>query len=80
MRSPARSTRPRDLVRYAQRAEASGSSFALISDHFYPWNDRQGHSPFVWTVIGRIAGATQRLRLGTGVTCPIIRCHTAIVA
>lgn len=72
--------RPNDLVRYAQRAEEAGFSFALISDHFHPWVDQQGHSPFVWSVIGGIAQATQRLRLGTGVTCPMIRIHPAIIA
>jgi G6PDH family F420-dependent oxidoreductase len=71
---------PGDLVRYAQRAEEAGFSFALISDHYHPWVDRQGQSPFVWGVIGGIAHATRRLRLGTGVTCPGIRIHPAIVA
>jgi G6PDH family F420-dependent oxidoreductase len=71
---------PNDLVQYARRAEETGFSFALISDHFHPWVDRQGHSPFVWSVIGGIAQATQRLRLGTGVTCPTIRIHPAIIA
>jgi G6PDH family F420-dependent oxidoreductase len=60
--------------------EQAGFSFALISDHFYPWVDAQGHSPFVWSVIGAIAHATERLELGTGVTCPTIRIHPAIVA
>ena len=71
---------PRDLVWFARRAEEVGFSFALVSDHYHPWTDRQGHSPFVWSVIGGVAGATERLRLGTGVTCPLIRIHPAIVA
>jgi coenzyme F420-dependent glucose-6-phosphate dehydrogenase len=71
---------PRELIRYAAGAEAAGFPFALISDHFHPWIDRQGHSPFVWSVIGGIAERTERLRLGTGVTAPIIRTHPAIVA
>lgn len=71
---------PNDLIRYARRAEEAGFSFALISDHYHPWIDRQGHSPFVWSVIGGIAHATQRLLLGTGVTCPTIRIHPAIIA
>jgi G6PDH family F420-dependent oxidoreductase len=71
---------PNDLVHYAQRAEEIGFAFAMISDHYHPWIDRQGHSPFVWSVIGGVAHATQHLRLGTGVTCPIIRMHPAIVA
>src|SRR5262249_30993860 len=71
---------PNDLVRYAQRAEEAGFTFALISDHYHPWIDRQGHSPFVWSVIGAIAQVTQRLSVGTGVTCPTMRIHPAIVA
>jgi coenzyme F420-dependent glucose-6-phosphate dehydrogenase len=73
-------TTPADLVRYAVRAEQVGFSFALISDHFHPWLTRQGQSPFVWTVIGAIAQATKRIALGTGVTCPIVRIHPAIIA
>jgi G6PDH family F420-dependent oxidoreductase len=71
---------PNDLVRYARRAEGAGFAFSLISDHFHPWVDAQGHSPFVWSVVGGIAQTTERLRLGTGVTCPLIRIHPAIVA
>jgi G6PDH family F420-dependent oxidoreductase len=71
---------PQELVRQARAAEQAGFTFGLISDHFHPWVDAQGHSPFVWSVIGGIAQATERFRLGTGVTCPIIRIHPAIVA
>ena len=72
--------RPLDLVRNAAQAEEAGFEFALISDHFHPWIDRQGESAFVWSVLGGIAAATDRLVLGTGVTCPMIRIHPAIVA
>ena len=72
--------RPNDLVKYAQMAEQHGFSFANISDHFHPWTDTQGQSPFVWAVIGGIAHATERLELGTWVTCPTMRMHPAIVA
>src|SRR5436305_3808926 len=71
---------PRELVRFAARAEEVGFTFALVSDHCHPWIDKQGHSPFVWTVLGGVAQATERLRVGTGVTCPLIRIHPAIVA
>jgi coenzyme F420-dependent glucose-6-phosphate dehydrogenase len=71
---------PLDLVQHAKLAEEAGFTFALISDHFHPWIDRQGQSPFVWSVIGAIAAETTSLRLGTGVTCPTIRIHPAIVA
>jgi coenzyme F420-dependent glucose-6-phosphate dehydrogenase len=72
--------RPNDLVRYAAMAEDAGFTFALISDHYHPWIDTQGQSPFVWCVIGGVAQSTKRLRLGTGVTCPTVRMHPAIVA
>jgi coenzyme F420-dependent glucose-6-phosphate dehydrogenase len=71
---------PAELVRCAQLAEEGGFEFALISDHFHPWTDRQGQSPFVWSVLGAIAQATDRLRVGTAVTCPSGRIHPAIVA
>lgn len=71
---------PLDLVRDARRAEEAGFSFILISDHYHPWLSEQGHSPFVWSVIGGISQVTKRVRVGTGVTAPIIRIHPAIVA
>jgi len=71
---------PRDLVRIAVSAQAAGFSFASISDHFHPWTDEQGHSPFAWSVIGAVAQAAENLPIGTGVTCPIFRFYPPIVA
>ncbi|HKG10809.1 MAG TPA: TIGR03557 family F420-dependent LLM class oxidoreductase [Gaiellaceae bacterium] len=71
---------PSDLVRNAKAAEDAGFTFALVSDHYHPWVDAQGHSPFVWSTIGAVAQATDRIVLGTGVTCPMIRIHPAIIA
>jgi coenzyme F420-dependent glucose-6-phosphate dehydrogenase len=71
---------PRDLVEQAVAAEAHGFGFGVISDHFHPWISRQGSSPFVWGVLGSIAAQTKTFRIGTGVTCPTIRIHPAIVA
>ena len=71
---------PSDLVRNAVLAEEAGFDFVSISDHYHPWIDRQGHSPFVWGVIGGIAQATTKIRLATGVTCPTIRIHPAVIA
>jgi G6PDH family F420-dependent oxidoreductase len=70
---------PDALVRQAQQAEQAGFRSVWISDHYHPWNDRQGHSPFVWSVIGGIA-ATTRLRVTTAVTCPAVRIHPAVLA
>jgi G6PDH family F420-dependent oxidoreductase len=71
---------PGDLVANARAAEEAGFGFGLVSDHIHPWIDAQGHSGFVWSVIGGIAQVTERFRIGTGVTCPLIRIHPAIVA
>lgn len=71
---------PLALVENAARAEEAGFSFALISDHYHPWIDRQGQSPFVWSVIGATARATSALRLGTAVTWPSVRIHPAVIA
>jgi G6PDH family F420-dependent oxidoreductase len=71
---------PQGLIRQAVRAEEAGFDFVEMSDHYHPWLDTQGHSPFVWTVLGAIAARTQWIGLATGVTCPTIRYHPAIIA
>ncbi len=59
--------------------EAAGFQSVFISDHYHPWTDRQGQSPFVGSVIGAIA-ATTKPHVATGVPCPIMRVHPAIIA
>ncbi len=71
---------PKHLVAQALKAERAGFDRLWISDHFHPWNDAQGHSPFVWSTIGAIASATDSITVTTAVTCPTIRIHPAIVA
>src|ERR1700712_1745869 len=70
---------PKELVEQAKRAEAAGFDKLWISDHFHPWNDEQGQSPFVWGVIGALSEATS-LPGSTGVTCPTVRIHPAVIA
>ncbi len=70
---------PTAMVRTAQEAEQAGFTSLLVSDHFHPWLESQGQSPFVWSVLGAIA-ATTSLELTTGVTCPTVRIHPAILA
>lgn len=71
---------PTELIRQAVAAEEAGFDFVEISDHFHPWLDQQGHSPFAWSVLGGIAAKTSRMQLATGVTCPTVRYHPAIIA
>jgi G6PDH family F420-dependent oxidoreductase len=73
-------TGPRELVRDAVRAEQAGFDFEVISDHFSPWLDSQGHAPNAWATLGAVAQATERVDLMTYVTCPIMRYHPAVVA
>lgn len=70
---------PKELVDQAKRAENAGFDALWISDHFHPWNDEQGQSPFVWGVIGALSEATS-LPVSTAVTCPTVRTHPAIIA
>jgi G6PDH family F420-dependent oxidoreductase len=70
---------PASLIEQARMAEQAGFTSLWISDHFHPWNRVQGHSPFVWSVIGALAEATS-LPVQTAVTCPTVRTHPAVVA
>jgi len=71
---------PKQLVRDVKLAEDAGFDFAVISDHYFPWLDSQGHSPYAWSVLGAAAQATDHIPLMTYVTCPIRRYHPAVVA
>jgi G6PDH family F420-dependent oxidoreductase len=70
---------PVSLVDQARRAEQAGFHALWISDHYHPWNEAQGHSGFVWSTIGALSQATE-LPVTTGVTCPTVRIHPAILA
>src|SRR3954447_6036297 len=70
---------PAEIVQQAKLAEQAGFESLWISDHFHPWNDEQGQSPFVWSMIGAVSQACS-LPVTTAVTCPTIRVHPAVVA
>ncbi|MPV36197.1 TIGR03557 family F420-dependent LLM class oxidoreductase [Georgenia subflava] len=71
---------PKELVRYAAEAERRGFEFEVCSDHYFPWLDSMGHSPYAWSVLGAVAQVTERVELMTYVTCPILRYHPVVVA
>jgi len=71
---------PSEIIRQAVRAEEAGFDFVEISDHFHPWLDNQAHSGFTWSILGAIAAKTERVGLVTGVTCPTMRYHPAVIA
>lgn len=70
---------PRDLVRQARLAEKAGFERLGISDHYHPWTDTQGSSPFVWSVIGALS-QTVSVPISTLVTCPTVHIHPAVIA
>lgn len=70
---------PAQLVEQAVLAEEAGFESLWISDHFHPWNDVQGQSPFVWSVIGALSQACS-LPVTTAVTCPTVRIDPVVVA
>ncbi|SDN92869.1 TIGR03557 family F420-dependent LLM class oxidoreductase [Lentzea jiangxiensis] len=70
---------PREHVRHAKMAQDHGFESLWISDHYHPWNDEQGESPFVWGTIGALSEAVT-LPITTAVTCPTIRIHPAVIA
>ncbi|MGO9822406.1 MAG: TIGR03557 family F420-dependent LLM class oxidoreductase [Solirubrobacteraceae bacterium] len=71
---------PDALVRDVQVAERAGFDFSVISDHYQPWLEEQGHSGYAWSILGAAAQATESIGLMTYVTCPILRYHPAVVA
>lgn len=71
---------PGDLLSQGRRAEELGLDFLSVTDHYHPWVSVQGQASFVWSLLGALAAGTDRIRVGTGVTCPIQRIHPAVVA
>jgi G6PDH family F420-dependent oxidoreductase len=71
---------PRELVRYAAGAEQAGFDFEVMSDHYFPWLDEQGHAGYAWSMLGAVSQVTERVELMTYVTCPTVRYHPAVVA
>jgi G6PDH family F420-dependent oxidoreductase len=70
----------KQLVSDLVSAEQAGFDFSVMSDHYFPWIEEQGHSGYAWAVLGAAAQATQQLPLMTFVTCPTFRYHPAVVA
>src|SRR6202046_4918971 len=74
------SYQPEDLVDQAIAAEEAGFDAVLGSDHFHPWVDDTSAAGFVWSWLGAVAVKTERVTLGTSVTCPLFHYHPALVA
>src|SRR5579884_1909646 len=73
-------TDPISMIKFATAAEEAGFTFLGISDHYHPWVDEQGESPFVWNVIGAFSQVSKTVDVFIEVNCPILRYHPAIIA
>ncbi len=71
---------PRARVRHAHEAERAGFDFEVMSDHYFPWLEEQGHAPNAWATLGAVTQSTERVELMTYVTCPTMRYHPTVVA
>lgn len=71
---------PKELVRFASAAEQAGFEFEVMSDHYFPWLDEQGHAPYAWSVLGAVSQVTEQVELLSFVTCPLMRYHPVVVA
>lgn len=70
---------PSEMLEQTIAAEENGFDSIDVSDHFHPWSE-EGQSCFTWSWLGAAAVSTKKIRIGTGVTCPILRYHPAIIA
>jgi coenzyme F420-dependent glucose-6-phosphate dehydrogenase len=70
---------PDELLEYAMAAEEVGFDSIDASDHFHPWAEK-GQACFVWSWLGAVAAKTQKIKLGTGITCPTLRYHPTVIA
>ncbi|MCQ6962282.1 TIGR03557 family F420-dependent LLM class oxidoreductase [Methanolobus chelungpuianus] len=70
---------PSEMLEQTIAVEENGFDSIDVSDHFHPWSE-EGQSCFTWSWLGAAAVSTKKIKIGTGVTCPILRYHPAIIA
>jgi coenzyme F420-dependent glucose-6-phosphate dehydrogenase len=70
---------PSDLLRQAVEAEQAGFDGVGCSDHLQPWWE-PGESGQAWIWLGAAGQATDRVKLGTGVTPAGPRYHPVLIA
>ena len=71
---------PTELLDFSCLAEEVGFDSIFVSDHFQPWQDNQGNASLAWLTLSALGQHSQRLTMGTGVTCPSYRYHPSVVA
>src|SRR4051812_23605833 len=71
---------PQQLIEHAVLAEQAGFDGVWSSDHFHPWMHQQGHATHALVTLGAMGQRTERVVMGTGVTCPTYRYRPTEVA
>ena len=71
---------PRELLEFGVLAEEYGFDSVVVSDHFTPWRNKDGHAPFSFAWLAALGERTKRVRLGTSVVTPTFRYHPSVVA
>ncbi|HEY7353593.1 MAG TPA: TIGR03557 family F420-dependent LLM class oxidoreductase [Terriglobales bacterium] len=69
-----------ELVQLGVMLEQAGFDVMTHSDHLQPWQSNEGHSGQAWLTMAAIGTKTQRIMMGTTVTCPTFRYTPAVVA
>ena len=69
-----------ELVELGVEVEEAGFDVLSASDHLQPWQANEGHAGQAWIALGAIGQRTQRIKMGTTVTCPTFRYNPSVVA
>ena len=64
---------PQELLDYGVMAEQHGFDSIVVSDHFHPWKDTDGHAPFSFTWLGAMGARTTRAKLQPGNASEYVR-------
>ncbi len=66
-----------ELVELGAHAEQAAFDLLATSNHFQPWQANEGPSGEAWVTMGARGQRTQRIWMGTAVTCPTFRYNPA---
>lgn len=69
-----------ELVEIGTACEQAGFDLVATSDHFQPWQSNEGHAGEAWVTLGALGQRTQKIWMGTTVTCPTFRYNPGVVA
>lgn len=71
---------PTDLLHDLIYMDQNGIERCWTSDHYMPWWNTGASGGAAWPWMGAALAKTSKIKIGTGVTAPILRYHPAVVA